>query len=224
MVPSALFSGANHRPFPASRTRSEVPVLTTAAWILLTLAGLVVLVDAFKRSTVEGLLCLFIPFYAAFHLFFRQQTYKGLALLLFFGSVGLGVAARGDLFGSSGPCDLVDKAQVEEAFGEKVVNARSSSTSLGEACLYETSGSPAKVLSVVLNPACPEGGVQDMSETRNRFRVSEVGDAAMAAGPDLLAQKGSSCLVVSYKAEGQDSQSSLPGRKRVAQLLSSKMK
>ena len=74
-------------------------MLETIAWVLAILAWVVVLVDAFKQGTGEGLLCLIIPFYALFYVFFRQQQYKGLALLFLFGSVGLGAAARGNFFG-----------------------------------------------------------------------------------------------------------------------------
>lgn len=199
-------------------------MLVVAAWILGILAWLIIVVDAFKRHFLDGLLCLIIPFYTLFHLFFRQETYKGLAMVLLFSSIGLGVAARGNFFGGDGPCDLADKAQVEEAFGEKFEKQRNSSTRLGEACLYETSGSPAKVLSVVLIPTCPEDLAKNMPETRSRFRVSDVGDAAMADGPDLVVQKAKTCLLVSYKAAGQDSMSSLQPRRRVAQLLLTKMK
>lgn len=225
MIVSALYSGAKPSACTNRRAhKAEVHVLGIAAWILGILAWLVIVVDAFKRHTLDGLLCLIIPFYSLFHLFFRQETHKGLAMVLFFSSIGLGVAARGDFFSSNGPCDLADKAQVEEAFGEKFEKASSSSTRLGEACLYSASGSPERVLSVVLVPECPEDLLKETSETRSRFRVSEVGDAAMSSGADLYVQKGKTCLVLRYTAGDQDSQSSLQARKRVAQLLLTKLK
>lgn len=200
-------------------------MLAIAGWILVVLAWIVILVDAFRRHTLDGLLVLVIPFYGLFHLFFRQQTYKGLAIILLVGGIGLRVAASGNYFGGADACDLASKAEVEEAFGEKFEDTSSSSTKGGdEVCEYKVSGSPAKVLSVGVVEDCAEDRLKDVSETRTRFRVSDVGDAAMSAGPDLYVQKGKTCLVIRYTAGDVDSMSSLPARKRVAQLLLTKMK
>ncbi len=107
-------------------------MLVTVAWVLGVLAWVVVLYDAFKRGTGEGLLCLIIPFYALFYVFFRAERYKGLALLLLFSSAGLGVAGRMGLFGGNDPCKLITKADVEEALWQKMDGPERSSSPRGD--------------------------------------------------------------------------------------------
>ncbi len=196
-------------------------MLATAAWILGILVWVIILFDAFKRGTGEGLLCLIIPFYALFYLFFRQEANKGWTILLLVASAGLGVAARGDLFGRNDPCKLVTKAAVEQAFGQQFAKVHSDSTARGGVCSYETAGSPPQKLGVLLIADCPEGEVKKASqvEDRNTFRVSGIGDAAVSDGSKLWVQKGKTCLMIVYESGDRNYVGSLQARKRVAQLI-----
>ncbi len=55
------------------------------------IAGIMILIDAFKLETTQGLLCLFVPFYAFYYLFakYTNEGNKKTVMLLFFGGMGI---------------------------------------------------------------------------------------------------------------------------------------
>lgn len=184
-------------------------------------AAIIILIDAFRNSVLDGLLTLFVPLYSLFYLFFRQQHLKGVTILLLVGSVGFYTLAYTDMLSANDPCKRLDTEAVGQLFGETFDNVRSGSTPRGGACILETAEKPPKVLYILTLSYCAGGEAEEYAQQEGpvRFRVHDVGDAAFSQGNELWVQQGNTCIAVVYDNNSTDYRATLPARKRVAQMV-----
>src|SRR3990172_977149 len=116
-------------------------VLGLVWWGIIFVCWGVVLIDALKNGGgLHFLLCLIIPFYALYWLFFRQTIYRGPVVGLIGANLILTVVmAMGLVGGKNHPCKLVTKADVEEALGQTMEGPERSDSPRGDpVCEYTT--------------------------------------------------------------------------------------
>ena len=212
-------------------------VLGLVWWGVMLVCWGVVLIDALKNGGgLHFLLCLIIPFYAAYWLFFRQTIYRGPVVGLIGVDLILTVVMAMGLVGSKNdPCKLVTKADVEEALGQQMEGPERSSSPRGDpVCEYITVAEPKMSLMIV---------VVENSELRSRtnadlpsgsFKVDNLGDDALSNGPALLVQKGTTIFSLSWAKPGKSIVSrqessdaayfTLEGRKKLARLAMERYK
>jgi hypothetical protein len=212
-------------------------VLGLVWWGIIFVCWGVVLIDVLKNGGgLHFLLCLIIPFYALYWLFFRQTIYRGPVVGLIGANLILAVVMAMGLVGTKNdPCKLVTKADVEEALGKEMEGPERSSSPRGDpVCEYITVAEPKMSLMIV---------VVENSELRSRtnadlpsgsFKVDNLGDDALSNGPALLVQKGTTIfslswakpgkLVVSRQESSDAAYFTLEGRKKLARLAMERYK
>lgn len=193
----------------------------------------VVLIDAFKNGGgLHFLLCLIIPLYALYWLFFRQTIYRGLVVGLIGADLILTVVVAFGLVGTKNdPCKLVAKADVEEALGQTMEGPERSSSRRGDpVCTYTTAAEPKMSLMVVVVENTELKSRTNADLPSGSFKVDNLGDDALSNGPALLVQKGTVVFSVSWarpEASGASlsrqqaadaAYSTLEGRKKLARL------
>jgi len=197
----------------------------------------VVLIDAFKNGGgLHFLLCLVIPFYALYWLFFRQTIYRGPVV----GLIGVdliltGLMAFGLVGTKNDPCKLVTEADVEEALGLDVDGGEHSSSPRGDpVCEYITVDEPKMSLMLVVVENSTLKSRTDADLPSGSFKVSDLGDDALSNGPALLVQKGTTIFSLSWARPGKSlvsrqeasdaAYSTLEGRKKLARLAMERYK
>ena len=212
-------------------------ILVLVWWGIMLVCWGVVLIDVLKNGGgLNFLLCLIIPFYALYWLFFRQTIHRGLVVgLISINLVLTAVMALGWVTGRNDPCKLITEADVEEALGQDVDGPKRSSSPRGDpVCEYITVAEPKMSLMVV---------VVENSELRSRtnedlpsgsFKVDNLGDDALSNGPALVVQKGTTIfslswakpgkLLVSRQEASDAAYGTLEGRKKLARLAMERYK
>lgn len=83
-------------------------ILAFVGGILLLIGAIMILVAAFKENTTQGLLCLFVPFYAIYYLFAKYSNpNKTAAIILYLG--GLVILIVGYILIMSGAASMVNE-------------------------------------------------------------------------------------------------------------------
>jgi len=212
-------------------------VLGLVWWGIMFVCWGVVLIDAFKNGGgLHFLLCLIIPLYALYWLFFRQTIYRGPVV----GLIGVdliltAVVAFGLVGTKNDPCKLVTEADVEEALGQDVDGGEHSSSPRGDpVCEYITVAEPKMSLMVVVVENSTLKSRTDADLPSGSFKVSDLGDDALSNGPALLVQKGTTIFSFSWAKPGKSLVSrqeasdaayfTLEGRKKLARLAMERYK
>jgi len=213
-------------------------VLGLVWWGIIFVCWGVVLIDVLKNGGgLHFLLCLIIPFYALYWLFFRQTIYRGPVVGLIGANLILAVVMAMGLVGTKNdPCKLVTEADVEEALGQDVDGGERSDTRTGPACSYTTVAEPKMALVVTVTEDAQLKSRTDQDLPSGSFKVSNLGDDALSAGPMLMVQKGTVVFNISW-ASPQASRASLSrqeaadaayftleGRKKLARLAMERYK
>ena len=62
-------------------------ILLIIGFVVSLVGGIMILIDAFKKETVQGILCLFVPFYSLYYLFakYTKENKKTVIILVFAG-------------------------------------------------------------------------------------------------------------------------------------------
>lgn len=180
-------------------------------WVIFVIFSLVIVIKAFGESIVQGLLCLFIPFYILYYAFARLQSERkgfivGVWLLaLLSGPVAdtLGVAFIG-----LKACTLLTKAEVEAVLGEPIekpqpVPAPASLLGVSDFCGCKTVKTPPKVVLVGLEEKCPSLDPLLKRATAKPLSLSDVGDEAYWDGTALVARKGKACLFLAVRDQAR---------------------
>ena len=212
-------------------------ILVLVWWGIMLVCWGVVLIDALKNGGgLNFVLCLVIPFYALYWLFFRQTIYRGLVVGLIGANLVLtAVMALGWVTGKNDPCKLVTKADVEEALGQTMEGPeRSSSPRGGPVCEYITVAEPKMSLMVVVVEDTELKSRTNAELPSGAFKVDNLGDDALSNGPALLVQKGRVVFSISWAPPGKAlvsrqqaadaAYSTLEGRKKLARLAMERYK
>ena len=181
-------------------------------WGILLVCWGVVLIDVLKNGGgLNFLLCLIIPFYALYWLFFRQTIYRGPVVgLISLNLILTGVLAMGWVSGKNHPCKLITEADVEEVLKQDVDGGKSSDTRTGPSCTYTTVAEPKMALVIIVTEDAQIKSKTDQDLPSGAFKVSNLGDDALSAGPTLMVQQGTVVFLVSW-ASPEASRSSLSG-------------
>ena len=168
-------------------------VLGLVWWGIIFVCWGVVLIDVLKNGGgLHFLLCLIIPFYALYWLFFRQTIYRGPVVGLIGANIVLAVAMAMGLVGTKNdPCKLVTKADVEAALGMEMQGPERSTSRRGDpACEYITVAEPKMSLMLVVVENSELRSSTNADLPSGAFKVDKLGDDALSNGPALLVQKG----------------------------------
>ena len=205
-------------------------ILVLVWWGVMFVCWGVVLIDAFKNGGgLHFLLCLIIPLYALYWLFFRQTIYRGLVVGLIGADLILtGLLAFGLVGTKNDPCKLVTEADVEEALKQEVDGGEHSDTRTGPACTYTTVAEPKKALVIIVTEDVRLKSMSDQDLPSGSFKVSNLGDDAVSVGPMLMVQKDTVIFNISWASPGASRSSlsadadaayfTLEGRKKLARL------
>ncbi len=212
-------------------------VLGLVWWGIIFVCWGVVLIDAFKNGGgLHFLLCLVVPFYAAYWLFFRQTIHRGLVIGFISADVLLTVAlALGLVGGKNDPCKLITKADAEEALRQTLEGPERSTSHRGDpACSYTTVAEPKMSLMVVVIENSELTSRTNADLPSGSFKVDNLGDDALSNGPALLVQKGTTIFSLSWAKPGKSVVSrqeasdaayfTLEGRKKLARLAMERYK
>lgn len=172
------------------------------------LFSLIILVKAFQDSIVQFLLCLVVPFYILYYMFFRMQSERRGLLVggwLLFTFTGPLLNLIGPSFVKHEACKLLDAAEVEAVLGQRVQPLVSTSrlTPFGmiDACVCRTVSSPQKEVMLALERKCDS--LQSVREEASGelMAVSGLGEEAYWGGSALVARKGRSCIYLEVNDE-----------------------
>lgn len=213
-------------------------ILVLVWWGIMFVCWGVVLIDAFKNGGgLHFLLCLVIPFYALYWLFFRQTIYRGLVVGLIGADLILtGLMAFGLVGTKNNPCKLITEADVEETLGQDVDGGERSTTRNSPVCSYTTIAEPKKQLVFIVTEDAELKSRTDQDLPSGSFKVSNLGDDALSAGPTLMVQKGTVVFSLAWtspeaskaslsRQEAADAAySTLEGRKKLARLAMERYK
>ncbi len=211
-------------------------VLGLVWWGIIFVCWGVVLIDVLKNGGgLHFLLCLIIPFYALYWLFFRQTIYRGPVVGLIGANLILAVVMAMGLVGTKNdPCKLVTKADAEEALGQKLDGPEHTSTRNGDACTYNTLAEPKKQLIIAVSEGKQLNSMRNEDLPSGSFKVDNLGDDAVSVGPVLLVQKGTTIFALSWATpkaartsqtrDTDDAYFTLEGRKKLARLAMERYK
>jgi len=177
-------------------------LISLIAFVVWAVFSIYILIKAFADGILEGVLCLFVPFYVLYYAFRKLQcAHKGLVVGIWLLAAIPGpiltvysrVTAKADSV-----CKLVTKDEIESALGEAVEEPQSaeldSILGRGGACGYHTVKTPRKIVELFVTKNCES--LEPIRSKPSMMTMSGIGDEAYAGGGRLFVRKGNICTVV----------------------------